>query len=44
MDTDFLITYETMYDNRSYRSESDYEREQEDEDIDEVIPPWEMEW
>ena len=46
MDKDFTLSYDTMYDERSYREAeevTDDDNEDEDEEYD-YVPPWEMEW
>ena len=43
MDADFVLSDKTMYDERSYREAEEVEEDM-DEDADDYIPPWEMEW
>ncbi len=44
MDKDFTISYDTMYDERSYReAEEVTDDDNEDAEYD-YVPPWEMEW
>ena len=45
MDADFILSYKTMYDERSYRAPSEYEDEDEQNDEEpEYIPAWEMDY
>lgn len=48
MDADFIIKYDTMYDERAYRAPSETDEDTEEE-LNEygqpkVVCPWEMEW